>query len=567
MFLNEEIEKALSDLFAKSADAALSNEDYAELCKAAGVSKMYYDMKLGSDTQYRDAGTGKLVMSEVEKDDKIFLYDDGEKTDLVKKFTYYYNGAEYVHAYIEFKEGIKESDLIPERFKLLSDIVYMLVSRQNMRMMLDFAETHDAQTGIPNGAYIGRWYHQCLNIFPENRYLVIFINLHNFKYLNKQGGTKTGDEGITRYARVLYNMMEKDEGVCRLGGDNFVMFVKAQNVEKMIGNLHGITIENLESANGKDFTISAWIGVSRDNMQEPFGQRLEQANIACILGKNRLKQTVVFYTEELAHMMDSTKQIIGMFIPALKKKEFEPFFQAKVDMTTGELVGFEALCRWFHEGSLIYPDQFIPAIDSQGLIHELDMEILRLTCESIRKWKDMGLNPPPVSVNISRKNIFVPGIEEKILSIIKKSGIDSSSIEVEITETATEEEYLRLVDFINQLKQYGLRISIDDFGTGYSSLSLIHNINADVIKIDKSFVDALFTDEKSSVLVESIIQLAQRLGMKTIAEGVETAMQGMTLVGMGCKNAQGYYYSKPADFQATTEILKKPPYEPIPKTE
>ncbi|MBQ8970686.1 MAG: EAL domain-containing protein, partial [Lachnospiraceae bacterium] len=253
-------------------------------------------------------------------------------------------------------------------------------------------------------------------------------------------------------------------------------------------------------------------------------------------------------------MMDSTKQIIGMFIPALKKKEFEPFFQAKVDMTTGELVGFEALCRWFHEGSLIYPDQFIPAIDSQGLIHELDMEILRLTCESIRKWKDMGLNPPPVSVNISRKNIFVPGIEEKILSIIKKSGIDSSAIEVEITETATEEEYLRLVDFINQLKQYGLRISIDDFGTGYSSLSLIHNINADVIKIDKSFVDALFTDEKSSVLVESIIQLAQRLGMKTIAEGVETAMQGMTLVGMGCKNAQGYYYSKPADFQATTEI-------------
>ncbi|MBQ7563559.1 MAG: EAL domain-containing protein [Lachnospiraceae bacterium] len=566
MLLTGEIEKAISGLFAKAAQKDLTNEDYEELCRSAGVSRMYYDMTLENDTQYRDMATGMLVTSEVEKDNAVILYDDGNETELVKKYTYYYEGNEYVHAYVAFKKGVKEEDLNQECFQFLSDVVYMLVSRQNMRLMLDFAETHDAQTGIPNGSYLGRFYYQCIHRYPENRYLVIFINLHNFKFLNKQGGTRTGDEGIVRYARTLYGMMEKDEGVCRLGGDNFVLFIKKQNLDRMIENLHGITIENLESAHGKDFTISAWIGISRDNMQEPFGQRLEQANIACILGKNRLKQTVVFYTEELAHMMDRTKQIIGMFHPAIANREFKPYFQAKVDMTTGKLVGFEALCRWLHEGNLIYPDQFIPALDSQGLIHELDMEILRLTCESIRKWKDLGLNPPPVSVNLSRKNIFVPHIEDKILSIIKENGIDTSSIEVEITETATEEEYLRLVDFINQLKQYGLLISIDDFGTGYSSLSLIHNINADVIKIDKSFVDALFTDEKSSVLVESIITLADRLGMKTIAEGVETAMQGMTLVGMGCKNAQGYYYSKPADYEATTEILKKPPYKPIPET-
>ena len=232
-------------------------------------------------------------------------------------------------------------------------------------------------------------------------------------------------------------------------------------------------------------------------------------------------------------------------------------------MLTGELVGLEALCRWKHDGSYIYPDRFIPVLDRQGLIHDLDMTILDETCAAIRRWLDMGLTPPRVSFNISRKNLFVPDIEHKILDIIQKHGISTDALEIEITETAKEDEIDRLKGFLTILKQNGLQIAIDDFGTGYSSLSLIHSISADVIKIDKSFVSALRLDNKSGILVETIIQIAERLEMDVIAEGVETADEGRALINMGCCNAQGYYYSRPVDFDSVTGIIRKNHFEPI----
>ena len=563
MLLTSDAENALKALLHKAVEGALTNDDYAAICKSVNVSKMYYDMDLGDSTQYIDKESGKYIMSEVEKDNKIILWDNGDKTGLRLQYTYYYDGVEYVHAYIEFKEGIQESDLNAGTYELLSDFIYLIASRQNMRIMLDFSETNDPQTGIPNGAHIKRAYNRAKRDFPSNHYAIVFANLQNFKFLNEQAGVKAGDEGIVQYAKKLASFIEADEGVCRLGGDNFVLFVKHQNLQRLLQILNGIELTDLEHARGKEFTVSAWVGISMDDQDQDFSVRLDQANTACILGKTRLKRNVVFYSDELANMMDRSKRILGMFMPSLMKGEFIPFFQSKVDMTTGALVGFEALCRWQHEGSMIYPDQFIPIIDAQGMIHELDMEILRQSCICVRKWREMGLNPPPVSVNLSRKNIFIPEIEQKIQTIIRDNKIAASDIEIEITETARESEYDRLIDFIQKLKEYGFRIAIDDFGTGYSSLSLIHNINADVLKIDKSFVSALFEEGKSSVLVESIISLANRLSMEVIAEGVETAEEGKKLIAMGCKNAQGYYYSKPAGFDITTEIIRNVPYQPI----
>lgn len=524
---------------------------------------MYYDMDLGENRAYTDPRSGKYVMTEIQHENKIMLYDEGEETDYKKKYTYYYEGTEFVHAYIEFKKGISEKDIEPEIYAMLSDLVYLLVSRQNMRIMLDHAEMNDAMTGIPNSVYLRKQFAKAVKEHPENDYAFLFTNLQNFKFLNEQGGSRVGDEAIVKYSRKVASFIEPDEGICRLGGDNFLYFIKQHNVERMLNILSGVELSDLESARGKEFTVSAWVGVSIDDKDADFSVRIEHSNTACMLGKTRLKRNVVFYSDELAKMMEQSKRILGMFMPALINGEFLPFFQAKADMTTGALVGFEALCRWKHEGSFIYPDQFIPIIDAQGMIHELDMEILRQTCVAIRKWKDMGLTPPPISVNLSRKNIFIPNIEQKILTIIKGHNIGTSDIEIEITETSKESEYDRLIEFIRKLKGFGLRISIDDFGTGYSSLSLIHNINADTIKIDKSFISSLFDKDKSTVLIESIISLAERLNMDTIAEGVETAREGKKLIEMGCRHAQGYYYSKPSDFDFTTEIIKNPPFKPI----
>ncbi len=564
MLLNENAEKALKELLHKAVNGIVSSVDYGKLCISVGVSKMYYDMILDDPASYRDFETGKFIMTEVERDEKIILFDSGEKTGLIKQYTYYYDGSEYVHAYIEFKEGIKDEELDDDLYSLLADFIYLLASRQNMRIMLDYAEANDAATGISNGVHFKKMYEKAIKLYPDVNYAFMFINIRNFKFLNEQGGAKAGDEAIIIYANKIASFLEPDECVCRLGGDNFLFFVKPRNVNRMIQVLSGIELVNMKSAKGKEFTVSAWIGISIDEKDADFSARLEHASTACMMAKTRIKKNVVFYNDELAHMVDQSKRILGMFGPALTKGEFLPFFQAKVDMSTGSLIGFEALCRWKHEGGYIYPDQFIPIIDAQNLIHELDMEILRQSCVAIRQWKDMGLTPPPISVNLSRKNIFVPNIEQKILTIIRYNNIDTSDIEIEITETAKESEYNRLISFINRLKEMGLRISIDDFGTGYSSLSLIHNINADVIKIDKSFVNALFDEgSKSMVLVESIISLAKRLGMELIAEGVESREEGLKLMEMGCINAQGYYYSKPSDFDFTTDIIKDPPFKPI----
>ena len=565
MLLNETISNDLRLLLKAAADDHLDEEAYRPICTDLGVCRMYYDMDLGDDNRYRNHRTGRLVMADVEQNNMIMLYDSGEKSDDKLKYTYYYDGIEYVHAYIEFKEDNDKERQEPEVYRFLSDVVYILASRRNMRLMLDHAEITDVLTGIPNMAYIHKKYKVITATVPPQELLVLRINLQNFRYINETAGAKAGDEAIIQYSRKIIHFVREDECVCRMGGDNFCMFIHRDNLDDVAQKLNNVVISHLQNAPNHTYEVSAWIGVSDVTAEQKlnFTARLNQASIACEMGKTRLKTNIVFFSQELEDMIKRGRDIIAMFRPAVRDKEFHPFFQAKVDMRTGELTGFESLCRWIHDGRFIYPDQFIPVLDKEGLIPDLDMAIFRETCASIRKWKDMGLNPPRISSNFSRKNLFVPDIEERILAVIDEYGLDTGDLEVEITESIKDGEQDRLMDFVRHLKKHGLHIAVDDFGTGYSSLSLIHNIDADVIKIDKSFVDEIPGDSKSGVLIESIITIAGKLGMSTIAEGVETAEQGAALLKMGCFHAQGYYYSKPVDFDSATVLISECPFKPI----
>ena len=378
-------------------------------------------------------------------------------------------------------------------------------------------------------------------------------------------GAQAGDEAIIQYSRKLLKFTEDDECAGRMGGDNFVVYLHNENIKNFLKKISTVTISKLKNAPNNRFDVVAWVGISMlsEDENKTFLERLNDANVACGLGKSRLKQDVVYYGEELKNMVRQGRDIIGIFPTAVKNHEFTPFFQPKVDMKTGKLVGFEALCRWFHEDHYIYPDQFIPILDREGLIPKLDLAIFDETCKAIKRWKEMGLTPPRISSNFSKKDLFVPKIESKILKVIEENGLSTDDVEIEITESTKDVEYERLITFVKTLKENGLFISIDDFGTGYSSLSLLHNIDADVIKIDKSFTDMITADDKTAILVESIITIAQRLKMEIIAEGVETKEQGKKLVELGCNLAQGYYYSKPVDYQSATEIINSCDYAPV----
>jgi diguanylate cyclase (GGDEF)-like protein len=559
--LNEYIESFLH----AAAMERIDDEVIKDLCQKLHVTKMYYDMDLGGDDRYRNHRTGELILDTKEIDKNLILYDSGEKGGLSRKYTYFYGGLEYVHAYIEFEKEIKEEDIDPSVYAFLADLVYIIVSRINMRKMLDYAETSDALTGIPNISFVQNKYYKLIQNVSPRDLLVIRMNLRNCKYINEVAGARAGDEAVIQYSRKLLKMVDEDEGVGRLGGDNFIVYLHKENLKKFIKKVSSVNISKLKAAPQNSFEVSAWLGISSlsENENKTFLDRINDANVACGIGKSKLKQDVVFYGDDLKKMIMQGRDIIAAFPRAVKEHEFMPFFQPKTDMRTGEIVGFEALCRWFHDGHYIYPDQFIPILDKEGLIPELDITIFRETCRAIKRWKEMGLTPPRISSNFSKKNLFIPKVENKILQVIEECGLDPSDVEVEITESMKDIEYDRLISFVKKLKEKGLYISIDDFGTGYSSLSLLHNIEADVIKIDKSFTDLITIEKKSAILIESIITIARKLEMEVIAEGVETAQQGKMLIEMGCNIAQGYYYSRPVDYQSATEIIRNNPFSPI----
>ena len=558
--MKKEVEKELYSIVKNATERPLTPEDFEGVCKALNVVKMYYDLEFDAEG-YRGLGDGDENPSRY----RVFeLYSEDAESDIKRRYTFYYENSEYVHAIIEFREGITEEVIDDDLCGFLANTIYLLVSRQNMRSMLDFAETHDTQTGIMNVKSLGAKYMQSVAKYPETEYVVLYANVKNYKYINDRGGVHLGDFAIGKLAQTLQSYVREDEGVCRVGGDNFAFYVRRENLDVLLDRLKSVKVDGLMGLRNNMHRFSFRIGVSDTDIRE-FGTKLEEASTACIVGKTILKKDLVIFNTELSEVISHNNQIVAAFPDALSAGEFVPFFQPKVNMQTGELLGLEALCRWLHNDSIIAPSDFIPLLDRKGMIPELDMSMLVQTCRCINKWRKLGIKVPVISVNFSKKNIFIPDIEKRIITAIRESNVESAMIEIEITETAKESEINRLMDFVHILKENGFKISIDDFGTGYSSLSLIHNINADEVKIDQSFVRNLGHDDKAHILVGSIIDIANRLQMRIIAEGVESSEEGKKLMELGCDNAQGYYYGKPVDFEDMTRILKNPDFKPLVK--
>lgn len=565
MYINEIIGNDLKRLFRLIAEEKQDDSVYEEICVHLDISRLSYELDFGEDNEVKRPSRGNTEYGDKMRDDLIILYDDKRTKGLKLDYAYYYDGRKHVKAYLEFPYGMPRSDVDLELMQFLSDVICVLISRRTMRTLLERAQTTDVQTGIPNLVHINRKYNQTIARVPASDIIFIRMNLKNFKFINEAAGARAGDEAIVQYANKLLNMVNEDEGVCRLGGDNFVVFIRKENYEIFKEKVKCVLISNLITSPGQTFSISAWMGVSilEPGQDKSFSERLNESSIACDMAKGRFRKSLVEFDDSLVDMVNQGREIISIFRPAIRKHEFHPFFQPKVDMKTGKLVGFEALCRWIHEGRFIYPDQFIPILDKNAMIPALDIAIFRETCASIRQWKNMGMNPPLISSNFSKKNLFVPRIEESILEVVDEYGLQPEELEIEITESVREVEYTPLMEFVKDLKKTGIHISIDDFGTGYSSLSLIHNIDADVIKIDRSFVELLPDDEKSKILIESIINIANRLGMSVVAEGVETEEQGRALMELGCDTAQGYFFGKPVDFDTASKLLENPQFKTI----
>ena len=382
-------------------------------------------------------------------------------------------------------------------------------------------------------------------------FAAVRFNLKRFSIVNQQLGRENGTRVMKQFISCIDEILtEEYEVVCRMGGDNFVVLIKQEKLDKLLEILSGTGIVYDEARNER-ICISATVGVYIIPDLDSFvlhSDVIDRVSMAFNLAKaSSNKQDVVFFNDDILSKRKKDNDISASFPKALEEREFLVFYQPKVAIDGLKIAGAEALCRWIHNGRFVLPGEFIPVLEQGRDICKLDFYMLDAVCRDIRKWLDSGKKAVRISVNLSRRHLSDMDLLKHILEIIDRHNIPHKYIEIELTETTTDVEFKDLKRTISGLQKHGISTSVDDFGIGYSSLNLIKEIPWDVLKLDKSLLPT--TDDENpqqkALLFKYIIAMAQEMGLECIAEGVETIEQVKLLADNNCNLAQGFFFDKP----------------------
>ena len=389
-----------------------------------------------------------------------------------------------------------------------------------------------------------------------------YFNLSGFGLVNKRFGGMEGNRIIIRYSNKLREYVTDDEVLGHLGGDNFVALIKkGENSKKFQQMLNDGIVVDATHPSGENVKLKIESNAGFMHVLDNASKDSIMAGPAIALAHAKAtKKKLVELTDEISEAAVRSKSIEHSFERALANNEFVVYYQPKVNSVTGEIIGCEALARWYENDRLINPMSFIPILERSGKIVMLDLFILETVCRNISDWKKMGKKAVPCSVNFSRRDLADKTLPKKIMEIVRKYGVDKSEIVIEVTETASEDESMQMIDFLGKLKEYGVETSIDDFGTGYSSLSALREYPVSEIKIDRSFINKkLGTSDE--IIIRSIIDMARQLNIDVITEGVEKIFQKDFLHKLGCDRLQGYLYDKPLPQELFEEKLNRGRYE------
>ena len=431
--------------------------------------------------------------------------------------------------------------------KLISDDIFIILGRSRLMSAIHYASQTDTMTGAPNTAQL---VHHSIELKAKNKlqnFSGLFLNLKNYKYINQSKSPAIGDMGITSFTRSVMAMCHDDEMIARLGGDNFFVLVKKENRDIFVKALSSMNV-SVTVAHGPTIplTIQSRIGVYDIQPQDSMNEIMHCSSVA--LNESRLHpgNDIVYFTKKMLEDAYHEKEISSLFREALRRKEFIVFYQPKVSVKDQKLCGCEALVRWNRNGQIIPPNEFLPILEKETSICQLDFYVFRKVCEDLRSWIDAGINPVRVSSNFSRHHLGNPNLTEDILAIMKEYQIESKYIEIELTETSNFEDKVAMQKFVNGLRQHGITVSIDDFGTGYSTFAAIKDLNVNVIKLDKSLLDHI-GDEKyhDEVVIKNMVNMINELHLEVVAEGVENSKQLDFLQNAKCSIIQGFIFDKP----------------------
>ncbi len=394
---------------------------------------------------------------------------------------------------------------------------------------------------------------EILHNASNKEYVLLNIDIDNFKYINDTHGYEYGDKVLIIVAAVLSKTFNIKETCARIGSDNFVILAKyrdslLEDIREMLTNAI-ISELDMNVTQTISYCIGAYL-VEIDNLgYKSINSIMDKANIAHKVSKTRGISSTVWYNENLLKQLQIENSIYNYMYKAIENEEFHMYLQPKFQISSLNVVSAEALVRWFSpELGFLSPDEFIPLFEKSGFIIELDFYMLKKACSFVRKtFMKKNQYTYPIAVNFSRVTIYQNSFYQRFLDTVKEYEIPFKYIEIEVTESAFNEISQPVISILEELKKLGFLISMDDFGSGYSSLSLLCSLSINGLKLDKSLLKETFNREKVYSIIQCIIEMSHRIGMSVVCEGIETKKDLEFLNTVKCDVGQGFYFSKPIE--------------------
>ncbi|MBI2308929.1 MAG: EAL domain-containing protein [Rhodocyclales bacterium] len=439
-----------------------------------------------------------------------------------------------------------------------------ITERKAAQARIEYLAHHDPLTGLPNRSLLRERLEQEIGRARRNesKVGVLFLDLDRFKTVNDSLGHAVGDRLLREVANRLRRCLRESDVVCRQGGDEFIVLLPelksttdAAHAARKIMDALGQPIDVGEQLVHTSFSIGIALFPEDGHTTSAL---LKAADLAMYHAKESERGTYRFFTAELNARAVERLELDGKLREALAAGEFELFFQPQWSLADGRLTGVEALVRWRREGQVVSPARFIPVAEDNGLIIPLGAWILEEACRAAEQWRRQG-HDLTMAVNVSPVQLRRDDMVARVRNVLERTGLPAHALELEITESLMMGDDPQVLEMLAALKQLGIKLAIDDFGTGYSNLAYLKRFNVDRLKIDQSFVRDIDSKPDAAVIVSAVIGMGRRLGLNTLAEGVETEAERAALLHAGCDDVQGYLLGRPIPGQDIDTLLCRQP--------
>ena len=455
--------------------------------------------------------------------------------------------------------AVRDAD---DRFVMTRSTLYDLSERKKSEELIRHMAHHDPLTGLANRTLFQQKLGHLISQARRRNESVatMFLDLDLFNQINDSFGHAVGDLVLREVSKRLSRCLRDSDALARWGGDEFVVALSAPDVHLCATQVAQNMLRELSEpvlVESHELHLSGSVGISlypADGLDAR--TLLRAADTAMYHAKECARGSWKFFTPELTANVQHRTKLAALLHGAQQRNELSLAYQPQVDIDSGRIIGVEALMRWHRpDVGPISPTEFIPIAEDTGLIHQLGDWALERACEQAKRWHDGGARDLTLAVNVSVRQLVDPNIAERLISILRRTGLRASSLELEITENLLLQPTDDILRLLNDLTELGVRLTVDDFGIGYSSLSYLHRYPIKALKIDRSFISRIGVALHNDTIVEAIIALAQSLHLHVLAEGVETPSQVDFLRARGCRVAQGFFFSRPVDAARLTALL------------